>query len=174
MPRCLLCKDKFKPKVFLQKHCFEKDECIEAERVYKFKKQCKDERKEFYKDNKSLSSYEADARKVFQRWIRKRDENRPCISCNCLTAIQWDGGHFLKAELFSGLIFNEKNCHKQCSVCNDHKSGNELEYRDGLINRYGSDYVTGLEATKNENRKYQYTKHELTEIKNKYLKLLKP
>lgn len=179
MPRCKNCKDKFEQKAFNQKFCM-KDECIEAfwvwyklENEKKFKKQCSVERKQYYEKNKKISDYKSDARKVFQKWIRKRDEQLPCISCGCMTAKQWDGGHYLKAELFSGLIFNEQNCHKQCSVCNDFKSGNELEYRDGLIKRYGESYVFHIENTKNLYRVKKWTKEELIAIKEKYTDLLK-
>ncbi len=70
-------------------------------------------------------------------------------------------------------MFNEDNVHKQCSVCNDYHSGNLLEYRQGLINRYGLEFVERLEMEKDSGRNYKYTKVELVEIKNKYKKLLK-
>lgn len=122
---------------------------------------------------KKLSEYEAEARKEFQTYIRLRDRNQPCISCGCLQAKQWDGGHFLKAELFTGLIFNENNCHKQCSRCNDIFSGNELEYRDGLIKRYGYHFVLKLEKEKDKHRVYKFTKDELIQIKFKYKQKIK-
>ena len=117
---------------------------------------------------KKLSEYEAEARKEFQTFIRIRDKDYPCISCGCNTAKQWHGGHYLKAELFTGLIFNEYNCHKQCSRCNDIFSGNELEYRDGLIKRYGLMFVENLESLKSQSRTYKFTKDELIDIKLKY------
>ena len=132
------------------------------------KEQWQKEKKVLKEKLKTLGQYELEARQVFQKWIRERDKDLPCISCGCITAKQWDGGHYLKAELFSGLIFNENNCHKQCSTCNDYKSGNELEYRDGLIKRFGIELVNNLEATKNQFRNYKYTKQELIEIKNIY------
>ena len=122
---------------------------------------------------KKLSEYEAEARKEFQSYIRLRDKNLPCISCGCLTAKQWDGGHYLKAELFTGLIFNEHNCHKQCSRCNDLFSGNELEYRDGLIKRYGVSFVNDLESLKQQSRFYKFTKNELIEYKLFYKNKIK-
>lgn len=117
---------------------------------------------------KKLSEYESEARKEFQTFIRLRDKDQPCISCGCLTTKQWDGGHYLKAELFTGLIFHEMNCHKQCSRCNDIFSGNELEYRDGLIKRYGNEYVVKIESMKAANRVYKFTKDELISLKLKY------
>lgn len=122
---------------------------------------------------KKLSEYEAEARKEFQTFVRLRDKNYPCISCGCKVAKQWHGGHYLKAELFTSLIFNEDNCHKQCSRCNDLFSGNELEYRDGLIKRYGLKFVLDLESLKSSSRQYKFTKQELIEIKEKYKKLVK-
>lgn len=137
--------------------------------------QKKDKKKmgEMKKSLLTLSDYEKIARKIFQRWVRLRDKNLPCISCGVVTTPQWDGGHYLKAELFSGLIFNEMNCHKQCSRCNDLYSGNELEYRDGLIKRYGLDYVNELESIKNQNRNYKYTREQLTEITETYKQKIK-
>jgi len=82
---------------------------------------------------KTLSEYEEEAKKSFQKWVRLRDAEFNCISCNGNDKDLWDGGHYFKAELFSGLIFNEMNCHKQCRKCNRFLNGNELQYRFGLI-----------------------------------------
>lgn len=117
---------------------------------------------------KTLSDYEKLARIVFQKWIRQRDKDLPCISCNNIAAVQYHAGHYLKAELFTGLIFDPDNCHKQCSRCNDLYSGNELEYRDGLIHRYGIEFVERLESKKDAARVYKFTKDELIQIANKY------
>lgn len=154
----------------------DKDGCIRAfneEVKLKTKKKERKETAEKKKELLTLTQLEQLARKVFQKWIRKRDEKLPCISCPATKAAQWDGGHYLKAELFSGLIFHEMNCHKQCSRCNDLYSGNELEYRDGLIKRYGVDYVNELESIKNQNRNYKYTRDQLIEIRKTYQLKLK-
>ena len=117
---------------------------------------------------KTIGEYKADARKSFQKWIRLRDKDKPCISCNNSTADTFDGGHFYKAEVYSGLIFNENNCHKQCRKCNRFMNGNELNYRKGLIARYGIDYVTNLDNICDMNRVYKYTKEELIAKKLQY------
>jgi len=117
---------------------------------------------------KTLGDYKAEARKSFQKWIRLRDNNKPCVSCNSTTAELYDGGHFYKAEVYSGLIFNENNCHKQCRKCNRFMNGNELNYRKGLINRYGIDFVTELDNIADKNRVKKYTKEELITIKKQY------
>lgn len=157
----------------MQKTCLAKPECIRFEIASKFKKQCAKEKKEYKEKNKKLSDYELEARAEFQKWIRIRDKEQPCISCGIKVAQKWDAGHYLKAELFSGLIFNEMNVHKQCVFCNHHKSGNELEYRDGLIKRYGAEYEQHLQDIKNLNRVKKYSKEELISIKNKYKEMIK-
>ena len=122
---------------------------------------------------KTLSQFEAEAKRVFQKWIRKRDEGKPCISCGNYNPKQFDAGHFKKAEIYSGVIFDERNVHSQCSKCNRFLGGNELEYRAGLVNRFGEVFVLQLEADAIKLRNYKYTKEELKEIKETYLKKLK-
>lgn len=136
------------------------------------KKQDREWKKDALEKLKTLSEYEKEAKIFFQHWIRIRDAYQNCISCGTSQTELWDGGHFKKAELYSGTIFNEKNCHKQCRKCNRFLGGNELNYREGLINRYGEDYVLEIEKTANELRQYKYTKQELIEIRNKYQKLV--
>lgn len=109
------------------------------------------------------------ARIVFQKFIRERDKHFPCISCGTKHSPQFDAGHYKKAEIFTGLIFEETNCHKQCCYCNGPiMHGNLDEYRKGLIARYGEDYVWELESIADANRVYSFSRHELIEIANTY------
>lgn len=117
---------------------------------------------------KTIGEYKADARKSFQKWIRLRDSDKPCISCGSTQADTFDGGHFYKAEVYSGLIFNENNCHKQCRKCNRFMNGNELNFRKGLIERYGIDFVNNLDNICDANRVKKYTKEELIAKKMQY------
>lgn len=117
---------------------------------------------------KTIGQYEMDAKKSFQRWVRERDKDLPCISCNIYDKDQYDGGHYFKAELFSGLIFHENNCHKQCRRCNRYLGGNEIQYRIGLINRKGVKFIEDLEYISNDKRVYKFDKKELVAIKLKY------
>lgn len=124
--------------------------------------------KELKEKCKKLSEYKAEARKVFQAWVRLRDKNESCISCTRTEAKQWDGGHYLKAEIYSGLIFDEDNCHKQCSYCNDYLQGNPADYRQNLLKRIGLTRLIWLEQNKDRLRLYKYSKEELIKIKNSY------
>lgn len=175
--KCKYCKEEFEKKSPLQYLCFPPKPCSwkyqEEQRKKRAKQEWNKEKKVLKEKLKTLSEYEKDARVWFQKWIRKRDESLPCISCGRSTAKQWDGGHFYKAEIYSGLIFDENNCHKQCSQCNDLYSGNELAYREGLIKRYGEGYVKDLENRKDAARNYKYSKDQLIEIKNEYQNRLK-
>ena len=103
----------------------------------------------------------------FQKWCRLRDEKEPCISCGT-TEAKWDGGHYLKAEIYSGVIFDERNVNKQCSYCNQYLDGNTAAYRQGLIKKIGLDQVILLEELANETRTKKWTIEELQQIKNKY------
>ena len=117
---------------------------------------------------KTLGKFESEAKTEFQKYIRKRDAELPCISCGTMTTDLWDGGHFKKAELYSGVIFDEMNCHKQCRKCNRFLGGNELNFREGLVVRYGEAYVLEIEQRAAQLRVYKYNKDQLKEIREKY------
>lgn len=133
----------------------------------------KKQKKELKIKTKTLTQLIKEARKPFQQWIRLRDKNHSCISCGTKDSLIWDAGHFLKAELFSALIFEENNVHKQCRKCNCYLGGNEIGYRIGLLERYGASYVISLENMIAGIRIKKYERQELTEIKNKYLLKIK-
>jgi hypothetical protein len=107
---------------------------------------------------------------IFQKWIRERDKNEPCISCGTLTANEWHASHFKKAETYSGVIFNEINVWKSCKKCNVFLNGNELNYRERLVKKIGLEQVIALENLANETRTKKWTLEELQQIKTKYKK----
>ena len=80
------------------------------------------------------------AQKAFNAFIRKRDESDGCISCNKTKdwTGQWHAGHFKTTKARGDIRFNEDNCHKQCSVCNNYLSGNIGEYQPKLIAKIGT------------------------------------
>ena len=132
------------------------------------------ERKKTLKEKlKTLSEYEAEAKKSFQKWVRLRDEGLPCISCGVPNPQDAHGSHYYEAGKYSGLIFNPMNAHKSCKKCNVFLSGNLLEYRKGLIERYGVAYVEKLESLADSGRYKKYTKEELIQVKKTYDSLIK-
>ena len=173
--KCKYCKEWYEPKFSSTEPC-RKQACKEAlyeamkpkivKEVVKMRKADKAEQKEKLK---TLSEYEAESKKEFQKFIRLRDKDLPCISCGAKTCDEWAGGHYYAAGMYSGLMFDERNCHKQCNqYCNKYLHGNPLEYRKGLVRRFGEDFVKQLDEDAERLRKYKYTRLELIEIRAKY------
>jgi len=168
--KCKICGNNFKPFKTTQRVCSQQCAITYAKEKEK-EKEAKAWRKEKARRKADLMTYSQrlnKARRVFQKWIRERDKDKPCISCGTITSSLWDAGHYLKAEVFSGLIFDEDNVHKQCRKCNRYLSGNEVQYRLGLIKRIGEERVLALESKANEERLKKYTNQELQEIQVKY------
>ena len=154
----------------------EDEDCIDASIQYARDKVKQKQTKDWQKEKKSLktalktlSELEAEAKKSFQKYIRLRDKDLPCISCGNVNTTDWAGGHYFSAGMYSGLIFDERNCHKQCNTyCNCQLSGNLLEYRKGLINRFGFQFVNQLEVDSDRLRNYKWTREQLIAKKLQY------
>ncbi|WP_118812711.1 recombination protein NinG, partial [Haemophilus influenzae] len=87
---------------------------------------------------KSRSEWLKETQAVFNKFIRLRDKNEPCISCGRYHQGQYHAGHYRSVGACPELRFCELNVHKQCAPCNDHKSGNIIEYRINLVNKIGA------------------------------------
>lgn len=84
---------------------------------------------------------------VFNKYIRERDANQPCISCETEKQdIQYHAGHYLSVGARPEHRFNPLNCHKQCARCNNWLSGNVAQYRLAMVGMYGLEAVEALEA----------------------------
>jgi hypothetical protein len=94
---------------------------------------------------KTKSDYAKEAQTAFNAYIRLRDDDKPCISCGRYHQGQYHAGHYRTTAAAPQIRFNTYNVHKQCSVCNNHKSGNIVEYRINLIGRIGQDRLEELE-----------------------------
>ena len=103
---------------------------------------------------KSKSQWDKEAQSAFNRYIRIRDEGKPCVSCgnqligksNYLTGSAIDASHYRSRGAASHLKFNVFNVHSACTRCNRQLSGNAVEYRIRLIERIGLERVERLEA----------------------------
>jgi len=169
MPRCKTCKDKFEPKVFLQKNCLKNDDCIKAELEIKKKihnKSWNKEKKERKEALKTNSDYVRELQVVFNKFIRLRDKEKGCISCDKPLNTKFDAGHFYSTGSYPELRFNEDNVFGQCVFCNQHKHGNLIEYGLNLPKRIGLDKI--LELRKLINVPKKYTIDELKGLKVLY------
>lgn len=136
--------------------------------------EAKKERK-VYKDTKeklkSRQDHLREAQRHFNAYIRERDKDKPCISCNSSWSNQYAAGHYRTVGSMPQLRFEELNVHKQCNrYCNLELSGNILNYRRGLILRIG---VEKLEWLEGHHEAKHYTIDEIKAIKVKYKQLTK-
>ena len=118
---------------------------------------------------KTRSQWLKECQAVFNKWVRLRDADRPCISCGTTDA-KWDAGHYRSVGSNPALRFEPLNNHKQCSQCNQHKSGNAIEYRIGLVARIGQANVDWLEGP---HEAKHYSIDDLKELKAHYTALCK-
>lgn len=169
--KCNVCKELFTPRQFAQSVCNYTCSIIHVKKLKEQKdaKEWRVRKADLKEQLKTLSKYEAEAKQSFQKYVRLRDAKLPCISCGNANPKDWCGSHYFSAGMYSGLMFDERNCHGACNTyCNKMLSGNLLEYRKGLIKRYGIEYVDKLESESDAKRNYKYTKYELVAKKLKY------
>ena len=176
--KCKCCKERFTPinNNSLQKYCMQKDECITAHYTYvkTIQRKSWNKRKREAKEKlKTKQDYEKELEPIFNEFIRKRDKDKPCISCGKKAgAFTLTAGHYYPAGSYKNLRFDEDNVHGQCWWdCNKNKSGNLIEYRIGLINRIGKARVATLEAHRLVGMKYSI--EELKEMKIHYKQKIK-
>lgn len=117
-----------------------------------------------------------EAQVVFNKWIRARDHDKPCISCGTpppdLSQLHAgrDAGHYRSTGSASHLRFHEDNCHAQCVRCNQFGAGRAVDYRIGLVGRIG---VGRVEALESMSTPHKWQRDELTQIKATYTQKLK-
>ena len=116
------------------------------------------------------------AQAAFNAYIRFRDRDRACISCeNYVLDDQigggWDCGHYRSTGSAPHLRFGGLtaclNAHKQCVKCNRYLSGNVAEYRKQLIKKIGQELVDKVES---DNQERKYSIEELQRITAMYRK----
>lgn len=110
------------------------------------------------------------AQQAVNAYVRERDRHLPCVSCGTTVAAQWDAGHYRTVAAAPQLRFDPRQIHKQCSVCNQHKSGNVVAYRAELIRRIG---VAVVEEIESDHCRKRWTIEELKGIRERYVLLLK-
>jgi len=110
------------------------------------------------------------AQAAFNAYIRQRDSDQPCISCQRHHAGQYHAGHYRTVGACPELRFDEDNCHKQCAPCNNHLSGNLVKYRVNLILKVGIKRVEWLEG--NHDAKH-YSIDDIKQIEKTYKEKLK-
>lgn len=184
--KCKVCGDKFKPATLYEWWCSEehKEELItklatEA-RQKRIQQQERQRKETTQQERRSLkirklavqprSYFIKQAQQAVNAYIRERDKHLPCVSCGTLSAAQWDAGHYRTTAAAPQLRFDPRQIWKQCSVCNQHKSGNLVPYRAELIRRIGLAEVESIEGNHDRHR---WTIEECKAIKAEYQQKLK-
>ena len=169
------CGEKFVPVVSFQSWC--KPDCavvIARARQEKSRKALAEVgRKELRAAKERLKpkgQYMREAQSAFNAWIRARDAARPCISCGRHHEGQYHAGHYRTVGSSPELRFEPLNVHKQCAPCNNHKSGDIVNYRINLVHRIGQAQVDWLEGPHEPQR---YTIDDLKAIRAKYKAMMK-
>lgn len=163
------CDVRFVPRSMLHKACGpEHAELIAKDVTAKQQRKADRERKQSLKSRKD---WEREAQQAVNQWVREvRDADKPCISCGRWHDGQWHAGHYLSRGARPNLALVALNIAKQCMPCNVHLSGNQVQFRAGLVARIGVEAVEALEA---DHTPRKYTIDELKSIRDAYRKLLR-
>ncbi|CAI8819718.1 Bacteriophage lambda NinG family protein [Pseudomonas sp. IT-P100] len=114
---------------------------------------------------KPRAKHMSEAQTAFNTWVRHRDAGLPCVSCGRHHNGQWHAGHYRTVGGNPELRFEPLNVWRQCAPCNNHQSGNVVNYRIELVRRIGADKVEWLEGPHDPKR---YTIEEIKAIKAEY------
>ena len=169
--KCATCKIEFNPHSSLAKACSPKC-AVEYTKQVRAKKQAKADREQKVQIRikreqlKTVSEVAQDVQRVFNKFIRLRDQGKSCVSCGRPWQKNFHASHYVPAGRGSALRFDEDNVHGSCVNCNLYKSGNLTGYRIGLIERIGIERVLELESNHSTKK---WTKEELNAIRSKYL-----
>src|SRR6185437_7930021 len=115
-----------------------------------------------------LSYWRKKAKSALHAFVRERDHGKSCISCDTILIKtgkpggDYDAGHFRSVGSAKHLEMDVRNIHGQCKQCNNHRSGNVIEYERRLRIRYGDRMVDELLAD-NTSRMYRKTDYQAIE-----------
>lgn len=174
---CKICKQKFTPdtNMFLPPTC-SSYECRTEYAMKHLSKSAIDKKKQANKLKKEFNENDRKylieiAQKTCNTYIRMRDKDEPCISCQKIIGDNEisHASHFRPATN-SRLRFDERNVHKSCVKCNVFLSSNAIEYKKALVIKLGADVVEELECT---NEPYRYSIEELKDIIKSYKQKIK-
>jgi hypothetical protein len=116
---------------------------------------------------KTKSQHLKELQVIFNKYIRLRDADEPCISCRTKANVKYDAGHYIAVSESPALRFNEDNVNRQCSnFCNKNKSGNYHAYRFWLLEKIGLERVEALESSRHIPLKLSVD--EINEMKKLY------
>ena len=81
-----------------------------------------------------------------------------------------DCGHYIKRQN-QATRYSEENCQLQCKSCNNFKQGNDVKFRNYLVEKYGEGKVLLLESSRRQT--YKRSKNDLEFLAEYYKKKVK-
>ena len=153
MPRCKNCKQKFEQVRFNQKFCLD-PECVKVWVAQAKDEEWKKTKKKMQADIETVQELMKATQIVFNKFIRIRDKDKPCISCGSKLENKFDAGHYFSSGGHKAVTFDEDNVHGQCVACNQWKHGNLIQYQIGIEQRIGGDRLIQLHEKAHKSVKY--------------------
>jgi hypothetical protein len=120
---------------------------------------------------KTKSQHLKELQTIFNKYIRLRDKEKNCISCDAKIKGNGHASHFFSVGSNPALRFNENNCFVSCEYCNTYLHGNLFEYSIRLPERIGEDAYQKLLNSKGE--KLHLSIPEIEELKTVYKQKIK-
>ena len=93
---------------------------------------------------KTLGDYKKELQIEVNKIVRLIDEGCVCISCG-INYGQFQAGHYRSVGGWDNLRFNLHNNFNQCAQCNNQKSGNLVNYREGIVYTFGDSQMAYMD-----------------------------
>jgi len=176
----------------MPKNMYNKRKCKECQKVFEKKQPLqyvcsptcainyakKKEKSKWQKEKKKRLIYLESVSGVQSKYIQPKvnelvriiDNGLPCIATGNFGKMA--AGHYYHAGGHSQIRFNLHNIHIQSFQSNSFKSGDALNYRQGIINTYGEDYIQFMESLK-QTPINDHTKAFYLELNNKLIEVKK-
>lgn len=158
--KCIICKNSFEPfKSSLEKCCGEIDckvkysmmivEKQKKAQEIKVKKDWRKQKAEIKEKIKTLTDWHNDLQKEINAIVRTIDSQHSCISSQRPLGKSFDAGHLFGRKSNPQIRYQLFNIFAQSVHDNQHKSGNPLEFVDGIEKTFGTeikDYCLSLKG----------------------------
>ena len=124
---------------------------------------------------KTKGQWTKEAQIAVNAYVRHRDKDKKCISCDRSLLSEslgggYDAGHYRSRGSAPHLRFRLDNIFGQCKKCNRYLSGNVDKMRVGIVWRYGQEFLDRIE---NDNKPKNYSIDDLKRIKRIFTKKLR-
>ncbi len=180
MPRCIHCKQKFEKKypnqIGVLRFCLGNDECTKEFYHAVKRKQIKEAERAKAKHKVTRLTANGYRSKHVQPLINELariiDHDQPCIATGNIKG-KMNGGHYHSVGSNVTLSLNLHNIHIQSEQSNNHKGGDAIRYRHGLINIYGQKYADFVDMHLCQCPNLNLTKKDLEKIKKKLTEINK-